>query len=60
MNLNYFLFKIYDSNLRILNLNARFPGSVHDAAIWQLSGIRRMLYEGYNNGETSSWLIGNE
>ncbi|KAF5281758.1 hypothetical protein FQR65_LT14553 [Abscondita terminalis] len=44
---------ISDSDYKILNMNARFPGSTHDSAIWQASGIRRIMEESYINGENS-------
>lgn len=44
------LFQICDSDLKILNLNARFPGSVHDAAIWQQSDIQDILWNRYFHG----------
>ncbi|KAI4454176.1 dde superfamily endonuclease [Holotrichia oblita] len=33
---------IVDANLKIINVNARFPGSVHDAAIWRMSNIHKL------------------
>lgn len=42
--------QICDSQLRILNADARFPGSTHDAAIWSVSNVRRHLEECYRNG----------
>ncbi|CAL1672498.1 unnamed protein product [Lasius platythorax] len=34
---------ICDANNIIIGINARYPGSVHDAAIWQVSEIRNYL-----------------
>ncbi|KAB0805700.1 hypothetical protein PPYR_02670 [Photinus pyralis] len=48
---------ICDANLKILALNARYPGSVHDAAIWGTSQIRQNLYNSYQAGHTS-YLLG--
>ncbi|XP_063797614.1 putative nuclease HARBI1 [Pseudophryne corroboree] len=46
---------VCDANLRIMNVNARFPGSTHDAFILQQSAICRMFEEGaFPNG----WLLG--
>ncbi|KAJ8914069.1 hypothetical protein NQ315_017590 [Exocentrus adspersus] len=45
-------------NLRILAINARYPGSVHDAGIWTTSLIRQHLMVNYNDGDTNSWLLG--
>lgn len=54
-----FFFKICDANTKILNCNARFPSSTHDAAIWNLSPVKRHLKEKYSNNELiGSWLIG--
>ncbi|KAK9686642.1 DDE superfamily endonuclease [Popillia japonica] len=49
---------ISDSNSKIIGCNARFPGSVHDAAIWQTSNIRNYLQEEYQNGDISAHLLG--
>lgn len=49
---------ICDSDLKILALNARYPGSVHDAAIWATSNIKQFMERKYRNGEISTWLIG--
>ncbi|KAJ3661733.1 hypothetical protein Zmor_006120 [Zophobas morio] len=49
---------ICDSALKILSLNCRYPGSVHDAAIWQMSAIFRHLRNNYRNGDRTSWLLG--
>lgn len=49
---------ICDADLSILNCNARFPGSVHDSAIWSLSSVRRILEQKYLDNQTPSWLIG--
>lgn len=34
---------ICDANMSILNVNAHFPGSVHDAFIWKSSNVRKAL-----------------
>lgn len=50
---------ICDSDLRILNCCAKFPGSVHDSAIWTLSPIKTHLQQLYINRQLGdSWLIG--
>ncbi|KAJ8965083.1 hypothetical protein NQ317_016113 [Molorchus minor] len=49
---------ICDSKLKIMAINARFPGSVHDAAIWTTCQIRELLRNNYIDGDYSSWLIG--
>lgn len=48
---------ICDSKMKILAVNARFPGSVHDAGIWATSQIRQLLQNSYIGGDHSSWLI---
>ncbi|KAF2887678.1 hypothetical protein ILUMI_18495, partial [Ignelater luminosus] len=42
---------ICEADLKILAVNERYPGSVHDAAIWSTSAI-------YQHGERSSRLLG--
>lgn len=55
-----FVFQICDADLNILNINARFPGSNHDSAIWSLSSAKRLLQQQYTVGDlVDSWLIGN-
>lgn len=49
---------ICDSNLKILSMNARYPGSVHDAAIWTMSDVGLEVRRRYQNGERNSWLLG--
>lgn len=49
---------ISDSECRIIAVDARYPGSVHDAAIWQMSNIRNYLRNEYINGHRNSHLIG--
>lgn len=49
---------ICDANNIIIGINARYPGSVHDAAIWQVSEIRNYLRTCYHNGDRGSFLIG--
>lgn len=49
---------ICNANLKILAVNARYPGSVHDSAIWMTSVIRREVENMHLNGNTNCWLIG--
>lgn len=50
---------ITDANLKILFADARFPGSVHDSAIWMVSPVRRLLKSGFTTVERqSSHIIG--
>jgi hypothetical protein len=48
---------VCDSKYKILNMNARFPGSVHDSAIWMSSNVRTMLYRQFMNGN-NGYLLG--
>lgn len=38
---------VCDSNLKIVAVNARYPGSVHDAAIWYTSLVHQHLRQQY-------------
>ncbi|KAK4882999.1 hypothetical protein RN001_006318 [Aquatica leii] len=50
---------ISDANAKIIGCSARFPGSVHDSAIWQMSQIKNYLRSQYEeHGNKSSHLIG--
>ncbi|KAJ8974681.1 hypothetical protein NQ317_019837 [Molorchus minor] len=49
---------ISDSDMKIRAVDARYPGSVHDAAVWQLSNIRAHLMAQYNIGIRNTYLIG--
>ncbi|GLV44718.1 uncharacterized protein CBL_20629 [Carabus blaptoides fortunei] len=49
---------ISDSDTNIIGCNARYPGSVHDAAIWQMSNIKNYLRNEYENGDKLSHLLG--
>lgn len=42
----------------ILNVNARFPGAVHDSAIWNASSIHRYLKRKYQEGSRNNYLLG--
>ncbi|XP_064483854.1 putative nuclease HARBI1 isoform X1 [Ornithodoros turicata] len=46
---------ICDANRRILHLNARYPGSCHDAAVWSMCRIRQRASVLFDDGE---WLLG--
>lgn len=54
----HYKLQISDSDCRILAANARFPGSNHDAAVWQASSVRALLHEEFMRGERMSFLIG--
>lgn len=49
---------IAGADLKILAINARYPGSVHDSAVWATSQIKVHLRNAYNEGMTNSWLLG--
>ncbi|KAJ8915388.1 hypothetical protein NQ315_008275 [Exocentrus adspersus] len=50
--------EIFDSNLTILNVNARYRGAVHDAAIWEGLTIHRHLKRKYQEGTRNNYLLG--
>ncbi|XP_067128935.1 putative nuclease HARBI1 [Centruroides vittatus] len=50
---------ICDANMYIMNVNARFPGSVHDAFIWKNSNVRKAFQRWHNcNRNAHTWLLG--
>lgn len=50
---------ICDRSLRILNVNANYPGATHDAFIWQNSNIHDWFQdEYYERNNQNSWLLG--
>ncbi|KAK5647992.1 hypothetical protein RI129_002884 [Pyrocoelia pectoralis] len=50
---------VCNAKLQILNINARFPGSVHDSAIWQASLVRRHLANEFSeNRQQMTYLLG--
>ncbi|XP_036335389.1 putative nuclease HARBI1 [Rhagoletis pomonella] len=48
---------ICDPTLKILNVNARYPGARHDSFIWSASATRRVM-RSYERGERGVYLIG--
>ncbi|EZA51536.1 Putative nuclease HARBI1 [Ooceraea biroi] len=50
--------EIVDPDMKILNINARYPGARNDAYIWSVSPIRRVMEHWYNQGERKIYLIG--
>lgn len=51
---------ICDANFKILNINTKFPGSVHDSAVWTTSRAREIMKLRFEHGDHSSWLIGDQ
>lgn len=49
---------ICDANLKIMNINANYPGSTHDAFIWRQSRVKEYLNSLYVNGHRRFWLLG--
>ncbi|CAH1997553.1 unnamed protein product [Acanthoscelides obtectus] len=49
---------IFDSHLMITNVNAKYPGAVHDAAIFDSSNIQRHLKQKYEDGRRNCYLLG--
>ncbi|XP_065172094.1 putative nuclease HARBI1 [Atheta coriaria] len=49
---------IVDSNGVITACSARMPGSVHDAAIWHMTSIRKLLKRQFEGGVQRTYLIG--
>lgn len=40
-----------DANLRFTYIDANFPGSVHDSAIWTTSDLRAHMHQNHNTGK---------
>ncbi|XP_024941996.1 putative nuclease HARBI1 isoform X2 [Cephus cinctus] len=51
---------ICDSNLKILNVNARYPEARHDAYIWSASAARSVMERAYQRGDRKTFLIGDQ
>jgi hypothetical protein len=49
---------VCDVNLKILNVNARYPGSTNDAFIWRNSRIRQAMIAHHGRHPNSTWLLG--
>lgn len=55
----YFVYslQVCDSDLRILNVNAKFGGATHDSFIWSSSKVEPFMRQHHQNGE-QVWLLG--
>ncbi|XP_018568688.1 putative nuclease HARBI1 [Anoplophora glabripennis] len=49
---------ICDSDLRILNVNARYPGSTHDSFIWNNSRVKTVMENIYRGDLRGFYLLG--
>lgn len=47
------------THLKILSVDARYPGAQHDAYIWNAFAARRVMERAYNRGERRIYLISN-
>lgn len=52
------MFKICDSNLKIINVSAKWPGSTHDSHIWNESNVKSVMTNLHSRGFTSYFLLG--
>uniref|UniRef100_A0A6P7GV77 Nuclease HARBI1 n=1 Tax=Diabrotica virgifera virgifera TaxID=50390 RepID=A0A6P7GV77_DIAVI len=51
---------ICDSNYRIMNVNARYPGATHDAFIWNQSNYQNVLRNLFLRTGRSFFLLGKD
>ncbi|XP_046402920.1 putative nuclease HARBI1 [Ischnura elegans] len=49
---------VCDYDLKIIAVNAQHGGRAHDSHIWRASRLRQHLQECHQQGDKSSWLIG--
>ncbi|XP_036334855.1 putative nuclease HARBI1 [Rhagoletis pomonella] len=49
---------ICDPNLKILAVNAKYPGARHDSFIWSSSAVRRVMQRSFEDGNHNMFLIG--
>ncbi|KAL5239233.1 hypothetical protein ACI65C_006643 [Semiaphis heraclei] len=50
--------EICDSNLQILNVSAKFPGSANDACVWNSSSDKPFVMNLHERGHSSYFLLG--
>ncbi|XP_063920898.1 putative nuclease HARBI1 [Zophobas morio] len=48
---------VCDENLKILNVNARFPGSSHDAYIWRQSAMSHVMEQIYRQDPEDTYFL---
>lgn len=48
---------ICDTTLRIMNVNARFPGSAHDSFIWSQSQVSTTLKNIYRRNRANPFFV---
>ncbi|XP_053968004.1 putative nuclease HARBI1 isoform X2 [Anastrepha ludens] len=58
INSSMFCAKICDPTLKILNVNAKFPGARHDSYIWSSSAVRMVMQRNFEIGNHNLFLIG--
>ncbi|KAF0709297.1 putative nuclease HARBI1, partial [Aphis craccivora] len=49
---------VCDSDTRILNVNANYPGSTHDSYIWRQGCVTTYMENLHSNGHSSYFLLG--
>ncbi|XP_023243392.1 putative nuclease HARBI1 isoform X1 [Centruroides sculpturatus] len=49
---------VCDPDMKIISVNAKFPGSTHDSFIWKSCNLRRAFIEGRIQTNNNAWLIG--
>lgn len=52
------MLQIVDSECRILSVNARYPGRVHDAFIWRHCAVRQEMKRLYDREIGNYYLLG--
>ncbi|KAK4887354.1 hypothetical protein RN001_003625 [Aquatica leii] len=51
-------FRTCDSSLKIINVNARYPGSTNDAYIWNQCNVHGLMQQLHQVGHTYYFLLG--
>lgn len=49
---------VCDANLKIISVNANYPGSNHDAFIWRYSAVRQFIQQDFLRNRRRTWLLG--